>query len=188
MVVNLLESYGVVPHAIHPETLHSSLSGPVNALLKTKLREHALVLRKLLASLRATSSLTEREIVASVRAKKEELLGEVYTIMAATLGAPPRPDAEFTWDYYDADSKPHSWTGTPRAFYRQFVDKAANPADCFSLINDPRNDYGKLYTVDKLGNVWYATARHKQRDRRLIGIACTGVDAQSCTSTRRLTT
>lgn len=28
------------------------------------------------------------------------------------------------------------------------------PADSFSLINDPRNEYGKLYTVDKLGNLW----------------------------------
>ena len=28
------------------------------------------------------------------------------------------------------------------------------PSDSFSLINDPRNEYGKLYTVDKLGNVW----------------------------------
>ncbi len=26
--------------------------------------------------------------------------------------------------------------------------------EAFSLINDPRNEYGKLYTVDKLGNVW----------------------------------
>ena len=30
------------------------------------------------------------------------------------------------------------------------------PADSFSLINDPRNEYGKLYTVDKLGNMWGA--------------------------------
>lgn len=28
------------------------------------------------------------------------------------------------------------------------------PSDSFSLINDPRNEYGKLYTVDKLGNLW----------------------------------
>ncbi len=27
-------------------------------------------------------------------------------------------------------------------------------SDSFSLINDPRNDYNKLYTVDKLGNIW----------------------------------
>jgi bleomycin hydrolase len=154
IMLTTAEQYGVVPQVIHPETLHSSLSGPVNSLLKTKLREHALILRKLTTSLRSESSLTEREILTTVRSKKEELLGEIYTIMAATFGAPPRPDAEFTWDYYDTDSKPHSWTGTPRAFYREFLDKAANPADCFSLINDPRNAYNKCYTVDKLGNVW----------------------------------
>lgn len=28
------------------------------------------------------------------------------------------------------------------------------PSDSFSLINDPRNEYSKLYTVDKLGNIW----------------------------------
>lgn len=28
------------------------------------------------------------------------------------------------------------------------------PKDSFSLINDPRNAYSKLYTVDKLGNIW----------------------------------
>lgn len=26
--------------------------------------------------------------------------------------------------------------------------------ESFSLINDPRNAYNKLYTVDKLGNIW----------------------------------
>lgn len=28
------------------------------------------------------------------------------------------------------------------------------PSDSFSLIHDPRNELGKLYSVDKLGNVW----------------------------------
>ena len=28
------------------------------------------------------------------------------------------------------------------------------PSESFSLINDPRNEYNKLYTVDSLGNVW----------------------------------
>jgi len=154
MVVNLLENYGVVPQAIMPESLHSSLSGPINSLIKTKLREHALVLRKLSSSLRASSSLSSEEVTATLRAKKEELLREVYTIMSATLGVPPKPDAPFTWDYYDANAKPHTWTGTPKEFYAAFVDKKADPKDCFSLINDPRNDYGKLYTVEKLGNVW----------------------------------
>ncbi len=28
------------------------------------------------------------------------------------------------------------------------------PAESFSLINDPRNSYKKLYTVNRLGNIW----------------------------------
>ncbi|KAI5115428.1 hypothetical protein M0805_002825 [Coniferiporia weirii] len=28
------------------------------------------------------------------------------------------------------------------------------PLESFSLINDPRNEYKKLYTVDSLGNIW----------------------------------
>lgn len=153
MVVNLLEHYGVVPQALYPESLHSSLSGPLNALLKTKLREHALVLRKLAAELRAQAFSAE-QVVATLRAKKEGLMREVYTVMSATLGVPPKADAPFTWDYYDKDGKPHSWAGTPKEFYAAFVDKKALPSDCFSLINDPRNEYSKLYTVDRLGNVW----------------------------------
>lgn len=153
MVVNLLENYGVVPQSIYPESLHSSLSGPLNSLLKTKLREHALVLRKLAAELRGEAFSSE-QITATLRAKKESLMREVYTVMSATLGVPPKANAPFVWDYYDKDSKPHSWSGTPKEFYAAFLDKKAIPSESFSLINDPRNEYGKLYTVDRLGNVW----------------------------------
>ncbi len=57
----------------------------------------------------------------TLRAKKEELLKDVYVVMSATLGVPPKPDEEFTWDYYDKDGKPGSWTGTPKQFYKAFA-------------------------------------------------------------------
>lgn len=121
MAVNLLENYGVVPQPVYPESLHSSLSSPVNNLLKTKLREHALVLRRLSSSLRAESpSLSSETIVATLRAKKEDLMKEVYTIMSATLGVPPRPDEKFVWEYYTADGKPGRWEGTPKEYYKAF--------------------------------------------------------------------
>ncbi|KAI0775763.1 peptidase C1B bleomycin hydrolase [Trametes elegans] len=154
MVVNLLETYGVVPQPVYPESLHSSLSGPVNTLLKTKLREHALVLRDLSASLHANSALSEDAILKTLRSKKEELLKDVYVVISATLGVPPKPEEKFTWDYYDKDGKAGTWTGTPREFYKAFAYEKYSPANSFSLINDPRNEYGKLYTVDKLGNIW----------------------------------
>lgn len=83
---------------------------------------------------------------------------EVYTIMSAMLGVPPLPGADgkgekFVWDFYDKDGKPGRWEGTPQEFF--VIAKGDHePKDSFSLIHDPRNDFGKLYTVDKLGNLW----------------------------------
>ncbi|KAK7687096.1 hypothetical protein QCA50_009597 [Cerrena zonata] len=154
MVVNLLETYGVVPQALFPESFHSSLSSPINKILKLKLREHAIILRNMASSLRSSETLSEESIMASLRAKKETLMKEIYTVMSATLGVPPPADEKFVWDYYDKDGKPATWEGTPKEFYRTLAVDKYSPADSFSLINDPRNAYSKLYTVDKLGNLW----------------------------------
>ncbi|KAI0092969.1 peptidase C1-like family-domain-containing protein [Irpex rosettiformis] len=58
-----------------------------------------------------------------------------------------------TTNYYDKDGKAGRWEGTSKELY-EIAKGDYSPADSFSLINDPRNDYGKLYTVDKLGNLW----------------------------------
>ena len=67
--------------------------------------------------------LSAHEITAALRAKKEELMQEVYTVMSATLGVPPRPDTPFTWEYYEdgqgGTGKSKIWQGTPREFYAQ---------------------------------------------------------------------
>lgn len=115
----------MVPQSIHPESTHSSSSSPLNSLVKTKLREHALTLRKLHDSLHASKpALAPREILSTLRAKKESLLGEIYTIMSATLGVVPKPDKEFVWEYYEdgdgGSGKVKSWKGTPQDFYQAF--------------------------------------------------------------------
>ncbi|OBZ67124.1 Cysteine proteinase 1, mitochondrial [Grifola frondosa] len=165
MVVNLLETYGVVPQPIHPESLHSSLSSPINTLLKTKLREHALILRSLSSSLRSSPRpVSEETILRTLRSKKEELMKEIYVVMTATLGVPPKPDEKFVWDYYDKDGKAATWSGTPLQFYKTFGYDKYSPSDSFSLINDPRNAYNKLYTVDKLGNIYVNTQVENLKD------------------------
>jgi bleomycin hydrolase len=111
-----------VPQAIYPESYHSSASSRLNSLLKTKLREHALILRKLSASLRS-QSLSEETILSTLRSKKETLLKEVYAIMTATLGVPPRPDEKFVYEYYDEKGKVGRWEGTPLEFYKTFSSK-----------------------------------------------------------------
>lgn len=80
-------------------------------------------------------------------------MAEVYNIMTATLGVPPGPDDKFVWDYYDLDGQPGHWEGSPKEYFKAFSSKSYSPTDSFSLINDPRNKYSTLYTVDKLGNV-----------------------------------
>lgn len=122
MVVNLMENYGLVPQSLYPESTHSSLSSPLNNLLKTKLREHGLILRDLSASLR-NAHVTEDMILATLRAKKEELVKEIYTIMTATLGVAPRPTRKFVWEYIDADGKAGRWEGSPLEFYEEFGTK-----------------------------------------------------------------
>ena len=86
-------------------------------MLQTKLREHAIILRELYASLKSTN-LTQETILAAVRARKEDLMKEVYTIMTATLGVPPPANKKFVFEYYDKDGKPGRWEGTPNEFYK----------------------------------------------------------------------
>lgn len=122
MAVNLFETYGVVPQAVYPESFHSSLSSPLNGLLKTKLREHALVLRRLHAALQS-QAISASTITATLRAEKERLMKEVYSVLSATLGAPPMPDKKFLWEYYDEDGKAGRWEGTPVEYFRAFGNK-----------------------------------------------------------------
>lgn len=121
MAVNLLETYGVVPQSIYPESTHSSSSGPLNSLLKSKLREHSLILRRLSVDLKERS-MNDNAAVNILRAKKETLMKEVYAIMTATLGVPPLPDKKFKWEYY-ANGKFNSWEGTPVEYFQTFASK-----------------------------------------------------------------
>jgi len=107
----------VIPQSVYPESTHSSSSGSLNKLLKTKLREHALVLRGLSSRLRSSGQLSGGEVIAALRSKKEDLLSEIYGVMSATLGVPPQPNDKFVWDYYDKDGKAGRWEGSAKQFY-----------------------------------------------------------------------
>lgn len=162
MALNLLENYGVIPQAIFPESFSSSATSRLNQLVTTKLREHAILLRSSAESLRASfAHLSEesrnKHVLSALRKQKESYMGEIYKILTIAQGEPPKPTDSFTWEYYTAKGDYKKWTGTPIEFYKAFSSKQYPHLEAFSLINDPRNDYGKLYTVEKLGNVWNGT-------------------------------
>ncbi|WVF69407.1 hypothetical protein IAT40_004184 [Kwoniella sp. CBS 6097] len=147
MAVNIIEKYGVIPKILYPEAFSSTASGRLNSLLTSKLREYSLLLRQAAASTAHFHS--------SLRKLKSTFMSEIFSTLSIALGSPPRPDQKLHWSYYDRDNKYHSWSGTPKEFYEQYGKrKSMDPKDSFSLIHDPRNAYEKLYSVERLGNVW----------------------------------
>ncbi|EBN0316685.1 aminopeptidase, partial [Salmonella enterica subsp. enterica serovar Typhi] len=142
MVVALFEKYGVVPKSVYPESVSSSSSRELNAILNKLLRQDAQILRDLLAS---------GADQAAVQAKKEDLLQEIFNFLVMSLGLPPR---KFDFAYRDKDDNYQSEKGiTPQEFYKKYVNLPLE--DYVSVINAPTTDkpYGKSYTVEMLGNV-----------------------------------
>ncbi|KAM3578922.1 bleomycin hydrolase [Umbelopsis sp. WA50703] len=140
MFINVVEKYGIVPKSAFPETFSSSSSSRLNWLATVKLREFAVEIRKA----------HEQGISASaIRAQKDRMVAEIHRILMITLGQPPK---KFDWEIKNKDGKLiHIKNLTPTKFYKDIIDYKLT--DTVSLINDPRNDYSKLYTVDRLGNV-----------------------------------
>ncbi|PIA15180.1 aminopeptidase C [Coemansia reversa NRRL 1564] len=147
MFVALIEKYGVVPKGVYPETFHTSNSSNMDTLITSKLREYAKILR---------NAHNKGEAINTLRTQKHGMLEEVHRIMTISLGQPPE---KLTWAFYNKDKKYHEFKDiTPVEFYKQHVK-----LDCtqtVSLINDPRNEHMKKYTVKYLGNVVGATDVH----------------------------
>ncbi|KFY62674.1 hypothetical protein V496_04454 [Pseudogymnoascus sp. VKM F-4515 (FW-2607)] len=156
MIVNLVNKYGLVPQVLYPDSFNASHSGTINNLLTTKLRENALTLR----SLAATSSSHS-----TIRTAKAKMMREVQLILTLTLGPPPSPSSEFTWNYLDASGTPKTLKTSPLDFAAELSSPPSirtigvDVNSMFSLVNDPRNAPNTLLTVSRLGNVVGATSR-----------------------------
>ena len=140
MFCNLVEKYGLVPKSVYRETHHSSNSTALNNVLKRKFREYAMLLR-------------QHTNIETLHEQKQRYLLEIYRILTRFLGTPPKT---FTWNYVqkEKDQAPKPTTlknVSPLEFYRHHVNWKSEDYIC--LVNDPRNTYGQLYTVQFLGNV-----------------------------------
>ncbi|KAI9840178.1 MAG: hypothetical protein M1838_004188 [Thelocarpon superellum] len=179
MVANLVEKYGLVPQALYPDSFNAMNSRAIDTIITTKLREDALDLRRL-ATGAAGRGVAARTSLAKV---KHAMVRDVHRILTLTLGPPPSPHNNFTWDYYDKDEKLHTLTTTPLAFARELASSASMRAcggtdvhRLFSLVNDPRNPYGELLTVSRLGNVVGGhPIRYVNVDMATMKAACIGM-------------
>ncbi|EST06177.1 Peptidase C1B, bleomycin hydrolase [Kalmanozyma brasiliensis GHG001] len=161
MVANLLEKYGVVPKSVFPESYNSSYSNQINWLVTVKLREYTLELRQIKQDVeRKMTSFSPAETAVAVRqaqrARKDEQMAEVYRLLVISLGTPPQPNDEFTYQYRNKHGKFVTIKSTPKRFLAEHTGSFDHKTRC-SLIHDPRHPAGRLITVERLGNVWEGT-------------------------------
>jgi len=131
-----LMKYGIVPASAMPETFSSNSTAKMRNIISLKLREDALELRKMKADGKKNSELENR---------KEQMLGEIYRILALNLGEPP---VEFNWTQKDKNGKIVSTkTYTPLDFYNQFAGNDLKN-NYIMLMNDPSREFYKLYEID----------------------------------------
>lgn len=138
MFVALVHKYGLVPKYAMPETESSSNTPEMNATLKTLLRRGARDLREAVA--KGEDAL----------AVKNEIMRQVHRVLSIHLGTPP---TQFVWQWEDKNGDFHrEGVKTPLEFAEQYLP---NLDDYVCLVNDPRSSspYGKVFTVDRLGNV-----------------------------------
>lgn len=141
MFVNIVRKYGLVPKDIYNDLPYSTTaSRKWNALLTTKLREFAQILRN------AEDSKLEN--------LRTEMQQEIFRLMSLFMDLPPvKPDETFKWEYADKDKKIVTIESTPLEFAKKYCKLDLAKSTPVSLINDPRHEYGKLIKIDKLGNV-----------------------------------
>lgn len=131
-----LMKYGIVPAEVMQETFTANNTSKLNRLISLKLREDGLQLRKMHADGKSAKELSET---------KEKMLGEIYRMLALTLGEPP---TEFVWTRYDRQGKPVGTKKyTPQSFYKEFAGNDLKN-DYVMLMNDPTREYFRLYEID----------------------------------------
>ena len=136
-VADLAEKYGLVPQEVRPETFSANNTSKMSQIIKSKLREQGLELRKMVNDGRKTKDIQKR---------KTQMLSEIYHMLVITLGEPVK---EFTYAFKNKDGKAitEAKRYTPKSFYEETVGGSLN-GTFIMVMNDPRRDYYKTYEVE----------------------------------------
>ena len=135
-VSNLVSKYGVVPAEAMPETYQANNTSQMANLLKLKLREDGLELRKAYEKGSNKNALQKMKVAQ---------LSEIYRMLALCLGEPVK---EFEWTRCDKENNIVSRkTYTPKSFYDEFIGEDLEN-NYVMIMNDPCREYGKVYEID----------------------------------------
>lgn len=135
-MIDLVTKYGLVPKEVMPETYSSENTARMSNLISLKLREYGLELRE-----KASQEGMTEEVLMQ---RKNEMLTNIYRMLALNLGVPP---TSFSWTLNDANGKPVSTKEyTPKSFYKEFVNEDLTTYIMF--MNDPTREYYKVYEIE----------------------------------------
>lgn len=152
-VSNLITKYGVVPAEAMPETYQANNTSQMANLLKLKLREDGLQLRKAYQQAfekgkglpKKDAGKSMEKIEAELQKMKIAQLSEIYRMLALCLGEPVK---EFEWTRCDKENNiVDRRTYTPMSFYQEYIGEDLEN-NYVMIMNDPCREYGKVYEID----------------------------------------
>ena len=136
-VADLVDKYGLVPMEAMPESYSAENTSRMASIISSKLREYGLELRKMVAN---------KKSAAAIKARKTEMLGDIYNILVLSLGEPVKT---FQYAFKDKNGnnvgKPQTYT--PETFRDAVLGKKLNGSFIMAM-NDPRREYYKTYEVE----------------------------------------
>ena len=140
---DLLDKYGAVPISAMPESKQSMKTGRVNELGKTLLRKYTAELRRM-----HQQGQSEKDL----RARKEEMLADIYRLLVFTYGKPPK---EFTFRYETEEdsvkviAEKHY---TPKSFYDELLGD--DLPEYVALVNNPAKKMDQLFEMEGSRNIF----------------------------------
>lgn len=145
MLSNIVTKYGLVPNSVFPDSFNTLASRNLNYVITTLLRQYAQEIREAITSGKAPAGSD------AIKELRKTQIKQIHKLLTVFLGTPPGPNDPIVWEYVDKDKKYFSVETTPLGFYKDVVQYDVSTT--VSLLNDPRNPYNSLITVDRLGNV-----------------------------------
>lgn len=139
MAVSLIRKYGLVPAYAQAESFTANNTAAFNQALNMKLREDAIVLRKL----------AQDGHDGEVEVKRQEFLSEVYRMATIAFGEPVH---KFDLEFKDDEGNYHiDQDLTPQTFFKEYFTDDLD--DYVVLFNAPDHEYDKLYSLPFEDNV-----------------------------------
>ena len=129
MLQNLIKKYGLIPKNVFPETYHTSNSEDINIILKKKLKEYLWD-------------------IYNEKMDKNKALKDIYLLLVKFFGKPP---SEFDWEYMDKNEKYKIKKNLTVEKFTKMIN--IDLCDYICLINDPRNEYNYIYSIEYLNNM-----------------------------------